>query len=132
MLDIIYYSNRSGNTKRFAEKIGLANIYNVSEIPVALRDYILFVPTYGAGNDGFHIPQAVKTFLSIKTNSERLKAIVGFGNKNFGDTYCKAAELLSKKFGVPILGRVELFGTPEDVVEIQERLRKFNDTIQLP
>jgi protein involved in ribonucleotide reduction len=132
MLDILYYSNRSGNTKRFAEKLGLPNTFSIWDIPVAHRDYVLLVPTYGAGNDGYHIPQPVKTFLSIKTNSERLKAVVGFGNINFGDTYCKAAELLSEKFGVPILGRVELFGTPEDVVEIQERLRKFNDTIQLP
>lgn len=131
-LDIIYYSNKSGNTKRFAEKLGVKNTYSVSEIPVATHKYVLLVPTYGAGNDGFHVPQAVKTFLSIKTNYENLVGVIGFGNINFGDTYCKAAEIISRKFGVPILGKVELFGTPEDVIEIQERLEKFNDSIQLP
>jgi protein involved in ribonucleotide reduction len=55
--------------------------------------------------------------------------VVGFGNINFGETYCKAAHLIAEEFNVPILGRVELFGTPEDVVEIQERLRKFNDQL---
>jgi len=129
MLDIIYYSNRSGNTKRFVEKLGMDRAYSVSEIPVANNDYVLFVPTYGAGNDGYHVPQPVQTFLSIKTNSDHLKAVVGFGNMNFGKAYCKAAKIISKKFDVPILGRVELFGTPEDVVEIQERLREFNDQL---
>ena len=131
MLDIVYYSNRSGNTKRFADKLGVANTYNVSELPVAYRDYVLLVPTYGAGNDGYHIPQAVKTFLSITTNRSHLVGVVGFGNTNFGETYCKAAELIAEKTGVPILGRVELFGTPEDVLLIQERLRIFNDQLQL-
>jgi protein involved in ribonucleotide reduction len=129
MLDIIYYSNRSGNTKRFANKLGIENTYSVYEVPVATKDYILFVPTYGAGNKDHHVPQAVRTFLSIKTNANHLRGIVGFGNTNFGKTYCKAAEIIAKKFGVPILGRVELFGTPEDVEEIKERLEMFNDTV---
>ena len=129
MLDIVYYSNRSGNTKRFAQKLEIANTYSVYDIAVASRDYVLFVPTYGAGNDGHHVPKAVKTFLSIKTNADYLRGVVGFGNTNFGKTYCKAADIIAKKFGVPILGRVELFGTPEDVEEIKERLEIFNDTV---
>jgi len=129
MVDIIYYSNRSGNTKRFVQKLEIKNTYSVYDIATATKDYILFVPTYGAGNDGHHVPQAVKTFLSLKTNADHLLGVVGLGNTNFGKTYCKAAEIIAKKFGVPILGRVELFGTPEDVVEIKERLEMFNDTV---
>lgn len=132
MFDIYYYSNRTGNTKRFVDKLSFKNVYNVSEIPVVQKDYVLFVPTYGAGNDGFHVPKPVKGFLSTRTNSGHLVGVIGFGNKNFGDSYCKAAEIIAQKFGVPILGRVELFGTPEDVVEIQERLEKFYDKLQLP
>lgn len=131
MLDVYYYSNRSGNTKRFAQKLGIENTFSISETPIAYKDYVLLVPTYGAGNDGFHIPQPVKNFLSDETNASHIKAVIGFGNVNFGDTYCKAADLISEKFGVPILGRVELFGTPEDVITIQERLGIFNDKLQL-
>lgn len=129
MLDIVYYSNRSGNTKRFVEKLGMTRAYSVSELPVANNDYVLFVPTYGAGNDGYHVPQAVKTFLSIKTNKDHLKGVVGFGNINFGETYCQAAKIISRKFDVPILGSVELLGTQEDVEEIRERLIEFNDKL---
>jgi protein involved in ribonucleotide reduction len=70
MLDIVYYSNRSGNTKRFAKKLDIKNTYSVYDIAVATKDYILFVPTYGAGNKDYHVPQEVRTFLSIKTNPE--------------------------------------------------------------
>jgi protein involved in ribonucleotide reduction len=131
MLDVVYFSNRSGNTRRFVEKLGIENAFSVSELPVAYKDYVLFVPTYGAGNDGYHVPQPVKTFLSIATNRQHLMGIVGFGNMNFGDTFCKAAEIISKKTGVPIIGRVELLGTPEDVQLIQERLKELNDKLQL-
>lgn len=130
-LDIIYYSNRSGNTKRFVKKLGYERNFHVSEIPVATREYILFVPTYGGGDEDYAVPRAVLTFLSIKTNVDLLRGIVGFGNKNFGTDYCKAAYIISDEFGVPILGRVELFGTPEDVERIQERLGKFNEQLQL-
>lgn len=131
-LDIVYYSNRSGNTKRFAEKLGIPNTYGVYDLPAATRPYVLLVPTYGAGNDGYSVPQPVKTFLSLKSNRDNLVAVIGFGNTNFGSAFCKAADIIAEKLGVPLLGRVELFGTPEDVSEIQERLRKLNDKLQLP
>jgi len=129
LLDVYYYSNRSGNTKRFAEKLGIKNVFSIGDKPLVDKDYILFVPTYGAGNEGFHVPIPVQKFLSIPDNSRHMLGVVGFGNTNFGETYCKAAKILSTKFGVPILGRVELFGTPEDVVEIQERLQTFYDKL---
>jgi protein involved in ribonucleotide reduction len=137
-MDIIYFSNRSGNTKRFVEKL---ENYRVSRIPLKWEEeapflteneYVLFVPTYGGGNDGFSIPASVKKFLNIESNRKLLRGVVGFGNINFGEHFCHAAELISSKTGVPILGRVELFGTPEDVKIISERLEQLNDTVQLP
>ena len=137
-MDIIYFSNRSGNTKRFVEKL---ENYRVSRIPLKWEEeapflteneYVLFVPTYGGGNDGFSIPASVKKFLNIESNRKLLRGVVGFGNINFGEHFCQAAELISSKTGVPILGRVELFGTPVDVKIISERLEQLNDTVQLP
>lgn len=93
------------------------------------HEYILFVPTYGSGNDGYSIPASVKKFLNIESNRQLLRGVVGFGNTNFGDHFCHAAEQIAQKTGVPILARVELFGTPEDVERIKERLEKFNDTV---
>ena len=137
-LDIIYYSNRSENTKRFVEKLGLTRSFRLpvkweKENPFTVdREYVLFVPTYGSGNDGYSIPAPVKAFLNIESNRSLLRGVVGFGNTNFGEHYCNAADMIAAKTGVPVLGRVELLGTPEDVITIQERLVKLNDTtIQL-
>lgn len=95
----------------------------------AKNEYILFVPTYGAGSGDYAVPRAVATFLNIKSNRDLLRGVVGFGNTNFGKDFCKAAKIIANKTGVPILGKIELFGTPEDIVEIKERLEMFNDTV---
>ena len=133
-LDIVYFSNYSGNTKRFVEKLNV-RFGNVVRIPIdwdgdnpvsVTNRYILFVPTYGGGSEKSAIPRQVRHFLNIPSNRELLQGVVGFGNTNFGEHFCKAAEMISGKTGVPIIARVEIFGTSEDVQRVQERLEKLN------
>lgn len=125
---IVYYSNHSGNTKRFVERLGLGGV----RIPIDLSndgdflvdaEYVLFVPTYGGGNEKTAIPKAVKRFLNVPSNRALLRGVVGFGNTNFGDDFCKAAEVISRKTGVPIVAKVEIFGTDNDLNKVKERLR---------
>jgi protein involved in ribonucleotide reduction len=132
LTSIVYFSNYSGNTKRFVEKLDEDSI----RIPINQKDtdpiivtqrYVLFVPTYGGGSDKSAIPRQVKTFLNVESNRNNLVAVVGLGNTNFGEDYCKAAEMIAAKTGVPILGRVEIFGTEEDVNTINERLAMLDD-----
>lgn len=133
-IDIVYFSNYSGNTKRFVEK--LENKYgNTTRIPISHGNpddlvvsnrYVLFVPTYGGGSEHSAIPRQVRHFLNNTQNRELLVGVVGLGNTNFGEHYCKAAEMISGKTGVPLIARVEIFGTPEDVTKVQERLEKLN------
>ena len=132
-LDIVYYSNRSGNTRRFVEKLGYRNTIDLSSNLnlVVHNKYVLFVPTYGGGHGEYSIPRPVANFLNDKMNRQQLVGVVGFGNTNFGDHYCKAAYLIAEKTGVPILAKIELLGTPEDVQLVQERLRKLNEQLQL-
>jgi len=85
-------------------------------------EYVLVVPTYGGGNDIHTVPKQVKKFLNIETNRDLLRGVVGTGNTNFGSHYCKAAEMISAKLGVPLLYRVEITGTPDDVDQVKERL----------
>ena len=126
-IDIVYFSNYSGNTKRFVEKL---NDNNAIRIPID-RDrssitvdqpYVLFVPTYGGGEGRAAIPRQVRVFLNIKENRRLLRGVVGFGNTNFGEHYCKAADLISAKTGVPVIAKVEIFGTEEDLNKVKERL----------
>lgn len=89
------------------------------------HDAVLFVPTYGGGNDNQTVPRQVVKFLNIKENREKIKAVVGFGNTNFGEHFCKAGDLVAAKLGVPVLYRVEIMGTPYDVEQVNERLEKY-------
>jgi protein involved in ribonucleotide reduction len=126
-IDIVYFSNYSGNTKRFVEKL---NEHNAIRIPIDRSDrdiavdrpYVLLVPTYGGGEGRAAIPRQVRSFLNIKENRNLLQGVVGFGNRNFGEHFCRAADLISAKTGVPVIARVEVFGTEYDVEKVKERL----------
>lgn len=126
-IDIFYFSNYSGNTKRLVEKLD----GNTTRIPIdwdssvptlATREYVLVVPTYGGGSEKSAIPRQVRHFLNVEQNRELLRGVIGTGNTNFGEHFCKAAEMISAKAGVPLIARVEIFGTDEDVNKIKERL----------
>jgi protein involved in ribonucleotide reduction len=126
-IDVVYFSNYSGNTKRFTEKLD-GNFIRIpvnnsgDDIPVATREFVLFVPTYGGGAEAPAIPRPVRRFLNIRQNRDLLRGVVGFGNTNFGEHFCKAADMISDKTGVPVIARVEIFGTEDDVYKIEERL----------
>lgn len=130
MLEIVYFSNYSGNTKRFVEKLP----FNVNRIPIKVdgsplivdKEYVLFVPTYGGGSEGKAVPRQVVEFLNDPENRALAKGVVGLGNTNFGEHYCRAAEIISAKLQIPLLARVEIFGTPEDVDAVTEKLLKFD------
>ena len=86
------------------------------------QPYVLLVPTYGGGEGRAAIPRQVRSFLNIKENRRLIRGVVGFGNINFGEHFCKAADLISAKTGVPVIARVEIFGTDDDVNKVKERL----------
>lgn len=127
MYEIAYFSNVSNNTGRFVGKLDLSRVripikWDEESPLVMSTEYVLVVPTYGGGNDGHTIPKQVKKFLSIKENIDLLRGVVGTGNTNFGSHYCKAAEVISAKFDVPLLYRVEITGTQDDIEQVKERL----------
>ena len=126
-ISIVCFSNYSENTKRFVEKITDAGI----RIPLRAsdagdfrvdREYVLVVPTYGGGAEAPAIPKSVKVFLNDPANRDLLRGVIGTGNTNFGEHYCKAADMISAKTGVPIIARVELLGTQHDVELVKKRL----------
>ena len=126
-IKIVYFSNYSENTKRFVEKLGQAALripIKVAEAKslVVETEYVLVVPTYGGGADSSAIPKPVRVFLNNPINRELLRGVIGTGNTNFGEHYCKAAHMISAKTGVPLIAKVEILGTPEDVEKVKRRM----------
>jgi protein involved in ribonucleotide reduction len=126
-ISLVYYSNYSENTKRFVEKVTDAGI-RIPTNPSNARDftvdaeYVLVLPTYGGGSESPAIPKSVKVFLNNPVNRELLRGVIGTGNTNFGEHFCKAADMICDKTGVPLIARVEILGTSEDVEKIKQRL----------
>lgn len=126
-ITLVYFSNYSENTKRFVEKL-TDDAIRIPTRPgdarhlVVDREYVLVVPTYGGGSESPAIPKAVKVFLNNPANRDLLRGVVGTGNTNFGEHFCKAADMICDKTGVPLIARVEIMGTPEDVEKIKQRL----------
>lgn len=128
-MKIVYFSSVSENTKRFVDKLELPS----DRIPLRKTDgsllvsepFVLILPTYGGGNEKANVPKQVIKFLNVEGNRDRMVAVVGTGNTNFHDTYCRAADIVAYKCDVPVIGRVELLGTPEDVEEIKERIQEY-------
>ena len=130
MFDVVYFSSVSENTKRFVEKLGIPSY----RIPLPLneastytheRDSVLVTPTYGGGNEGATVPKQVIKFLNNPENRKHIKAVIGGGNTNFGEHFCRAGEIIAAKLGVPMIYRFEITGTPEEVVEAKERITKL-------
>lgn len=126
-MEIVYFSHYSGNTKKFVEKITdnatrIPIKWDESEPLIVDKPYVLFVPTYGGGNDNHVVPKQVVKFLNILDNRQNIKAVVGMGNTNFGEHYCRGADVIARKTGVPVIYRVEITGTLDDVVEVNKRM----------
>ena len=130
MFDVVYFSSVSENTKRFVDKLEAQTV----RIPIRTeeaaefvhdRDSVLVVPTYGGGNDNSTVPKQVIKFLNNPENRKHIKAVIAGGNTNFGSHFGKAGDIVADKLGVPVLYRFEITGTPEDVIEVKERLAQF-------
>lgn len=130
---LVYFSSVSGNTARFVEKLGLraARIpLQPGAAPLVIDEpYVLVTPTYGGGRgrgeERGAVPKQVIRFLNDERNRGHIRGVISAGNTNFGDTFCLAGDIISRKCQVPHLHRLELFGTPEDVDRVNERLETW-------
>lgn len=129
MLNLIYFSNYSGNTHRFLTSLKWEDgeIYRIpikseeldETVTAAQGPYILITPSYGVSSQG-RVPPQVKNFLNNEHNRENIKGVVGAGNINFGWEYGIAGDILSAKLQVPMLYKFELAGTTMDMDKVTQ------------
>lgn len=125
---IVYYSGVSENTHRFVQKLNNSSVRipiksdETIEVP---EPFILITPTYLTSNRT--IPPQVVKFLNKESNRVKMVGVIGTGNTNFNKDYAIAAKNIAKKCEVPLLYTLELIGTPEDVVEVNSILQKYEN-----
>lgn len=135
---LVYFSSTSENTHRFVQKLGIP----ASRIPLHDREgtfevhepYVLIVPTYGGGTtatgrDTRYVPRQVIRFLNNEHNRSLIRGVIAAGNTNFGDSYCFAGDIVSRKCKVPYLYRFELMGTTDDVERVRDGLARFWESV---
>src|SRR5699024_2449583 len=126
---LVYYSSSSEFTHRFVGKLR----HPARRIPLLTKEeslrvdepFVLMTPTYGAGRNQGAVPKQVIKFLNIEENRRHLIGVIGAGNTNFGEDYCRAAQKVTEKCQVPVTYPVDLPGTPEDVDAVNIRLDKL-------
>lgn len=115
---IVAYDSRTGNVKRFVSKLDMDSI-QITEDSVINEPFVLITFTTGFGQ----VPPKTAKFL--ERNHRNLIAVSASGNKNWGDSFAKSADIISESFGVPVILKFELSGTPNDVVFFKERVQEI-------
>ncbi|GAA3693996.1 class Ib ribonucleoside-diphosphate reductase assembly flavoprotein NrdI [Gordonia hankookensis] len=140
---IVYFSSVSENTHRFVEKLDMRSV----RIPVhgdagtsasgpsgpggmtVDEPYVLITPTYGGGkatgDRSGYVPKQVIKFLNNPHNRTLIRGVIAAGNTNFGEEFCHAGDIISRKCVVPYLYRFELMGTTDDVDRVRAGLADF-------
>lgn len=130
---LVFFSSVSGNTARFVEKLGMPARripLHSTEPPLHIDEpFVLITPTYGGGQgrgeEKGAVPKQVIRFLNDEDNRKNLRGVISAGNSNFGDAFCVAGDIISRKCHVPHLYRLEVFGTPEDVGRVSGGLEDW-------
>ncbi|EPO1791789.1 class Ib ribonucleoside-diphosphate reductase assembly flavoprotein NrdI [Cronobacter turicensis] len=128
MSALIYFSSRSENTHRFIARLGLPAARISLEDRERLRadaPYILVVPSYGGGGTAGAVPRQVIRFLNDEHNRALLRGVIAAGNRNFGEGFCRAGDVIARKCQVPFLYRFELMGTGQDIENVRKGVSEF-------
>lgn len=123
---LIYFSSRSGNTRRFVDKLAWpAQAIGPAASPLLQVDspYILVLPTYGGGQLAGAVPKPVIRFLNHAGNRAQLRGVVAGGNTNFGAAFALAGKIIARKCQVPLLHCFELLGTEADILAVEQGVR---------
>ncbi|WP_238370552.1 class Ib ribonucleoside-diphosphate reductase assembly flavoprotein NrdI [Heliomarina baculiformis] len=126
---LVFFSSRSGNTRRFMEKLDLAAdripIDETEAFPDIRAPYVLICPTYADAHGRGAVHRQVIRFLNAPERRALLRGVIAGGNRNFGATFAQAGDVIARKCNVPVLYRFELAGTDTDIARVQAGLETF-------
>ncbi|KQN54788.1 class Ib ribonucleoside-diphosphate reductase assembly flavoprotein NrdI [Erwinia sp. E602] len=128
MTTLVYFSSQSENTHRFITRLDLPACRIPLECGSSLQvdqPYILVVPSYGGGTSKGAVPKQVIQFLNNTNNRQLIRGVIAAGNRNFGEAFCLAGDIIARKCQVPYLYRFELMGTSDDIANVYKGVTEF-------
>lgn len=103
------------------------------EMPCVTEPFVLICPTFADGDGRGAVPKQVIRFLNDAGQRALLRGVIAGGNRNFGETFALAGEVISRKCNVPVLYRFELAGTDVDIARVRAGLDIFwRQTCSIP
>lgn len=126
---LVYFSSMSLNTHRFVLKTGL----RAMRIPLYMGEamlkvhepFVLVTPTFADGEGRGAVPRRVIHFLNDPENRSFIRGVIASGNRNFGQFFACAGDVISTRCQVPCLYKFELAGTPEDVEIVKNGVERL-------
>lgn len=121
----IAYHSRTGNVKAFVERyLTEYETVDISEVKSMNEAYVLITPTYDFGQ----VPEVVTKWL--RKNNASLVGVIASGNRNWGDLYGHAGDIISDLYEVPLLAKFELRGTIADGMRVEYEIERLLDEME--
>lgn len=118
---IIVYFSKTGTTKRFITNLNQRYYKQIKGFAtLEVREPVLLV-TYTTGYG--EIPPDVLNF--CKTNKSYIQYVIATGNRNWGQMFANAGNLIVDQFDAKLLYKLELSGTKQDIENIHNILIKI-------
>jgi protein involved in ribonucleotide reduction len=115
---MIAFASRTGNVRYIISKLELPSI-EILETKELAEPFLLFTYTDGFGE----VPIKVQQFM--EKNGTHCRGVVVSGNSNFGSSFGKAGEVISKQWAVPLVRKLEMRGFSEDYEAIHRYYEQY-------
>ncbi|MBP3241886.1 MAG: class Ib ribonucleoside-diphosphate reductase assembly flavoprotein NrdI [Oribacterium sp.] len=116
----IVYASRMGHVEGIIKRLGINNALKIVDGTEKIDgDYVIFTYSDGKGIT----PKIVESFLK---ENPGVKAVVGSGSmERHADTFNFGAIKISENYGVPLIAKLDMDGTDEDISKIKAELLKL-------
>lgn len=117
---MIVFASRTGNVRSIVEKLGLPSV-EIHNSLIMNKPFVLFTYTDGLGQ----VPLVVNDFMA--NNHKLCKGVIVSGNINFGVNYCKAGDIISQQYNIPLLEKFDLRGQQ---TQIENVIKKYKEIME--
>lgn len=121
---IIYYDSKTGNVKRFIEKIKQTTGWQCMQISDAMEvsdtgHLVTYTTQIGC------VAESTKRFM--EQYSRFVFTVSSSGNMNWGENFALAADKIAAEYKIPILIKFELSGLDRDVTTFIQKIKEYGD-----